>query len=76
MRFIDLFWFFLDGDKSSEQIIEAKNTTKAAAPAPAQQHEESIEPTAPTEPVISEAADAEYCFADDFDFCEGDEFFE
>jgi hypothetical protein len=29
MRFIDLFWFILDGDRSSKQIIEEKNISKS-----------------------------------------------
>ena len=33
MRFLDLFWWFLDGDKSTREIIAAKQQK------PVQQHE-------------------------------------
>lgn len=30
MRFIDFFWFLLDGDKSTKQLIAEKNDSKTA----------------------------------------------
>ncbi len=32
MRFIDLFWFFLDNDKSGSQIIAEKNQVNVSSP--------------------------------------------
>ncbi len=57
MRFIDFFWFLLDGDRSSKQLVAEKNISKTAT---YKENTMAEQVPAPVEEAIEQPLQAQY----------------